>query len=327
MGLRSSVGKAAAATNKNDDVMLVQKLLNSVLMGTASGEEVRAKPAAVKSGLVTLDSIPPFASLQPDGKLGAKTVAAIVWFQKNVLGFLKPDGVVTPSGRTIQSLEAPPRGLNVSAIVDKAVGLPKSGSGARLTESNYEHTAKDLGLEVAVVRAVAKVESTGTGFIADGRPVVRFEARWFSRLTDHFYDGVFPAISASKRNDSLVQGGEAGLKREFSRLLNAMALDRDAALRSTSWGLFQIMGFNHQSANFNSVDAMVDAMFKTEERQLQAFASFVRKQGYVQYLKKKDWVNFAYRYNGDDYGNYDDLLESAYQTFSQNKQPGVKTSK
>jgi len=51
-----------------------------------------------------------------------------------------------------------------------------------------------------------------------------------------------------------------------------MALDRDAALRSTSWGLFQIMGLNHQRANFNSVDEMINAMSKTEAHQLRAFA-------------------------------------------------------
>lgn len=316
MSLTSSVGRAGVATNKKDDVMLVQKLLNRVLMSTAGGAKARAKPAAVRSGLVTLDSIPPFALLQPDGQIGPKTVAAIVWFQRNVLGFQKPDGVVTPSGRTLQALEVPPRPLRISATLDKAVRLPKAGSGASLAESAYARTAKALGLEVAVVKAVAKVESTGSGFIADGRPVIRFEAHWFSRLTDQFYDRVFPSISVSKRNDSLVEGGEAGLKREFSRLLNAMALDRDAALRSTSWGLFQIMGFNHQFANFDSVGAMVDAIFKTEERQLQAFANFVWERGYAEYLKKKDWANFAYHYNGENYGNYDALLENAYKTFS-----------
>jgi len=79
------------------------------------------------------------------------------------------------------------------------------------------------------------------------------------------------------------------------------------------------MGFNHQSSNFNSVDEMVDAMSKTEGHQLRAFANFIRKLGYVKYLKKKDWAAFAYRYNGEDFGDYDDLLESAYKSYSEKK--------
>jgi hypothetical protein len=57
-------------------------------------------------------------------------------------------------------------------------------------------------------------------------------------------------------------------------------------------------------------------MSKTEGHQLRAFANFVRKLGYVQYLKKKEWANFAYQYNGEDFG---DLLESACKTLSQKK--------
>jgi len=313
MTLMGSVGRIAAAKNNADDVRRVQQLLNSVLLPKAARSETRGSMA------ITLDSIPPFAPLATDGQIGAKTIAAIVWFQKNVLGLPKPDGVVKPDGITIRTLEKPPVGLNVSAIVERAVALPKAGGGARLTALDYEQTAKDLGLEVAVVKAVAKVESAGAGFIGDGRPIIRFEAHWFSRLSDRFYDGVFPTISVRKRDDSLVQGGEAGLRREFSRLSNAMALDRGAALRSASWGLFQIMSFNHQSSNFNSVDEMVDAMSKTEGHQLRAFANFIRKLGYVKYLKKKDWAAFAYRYNGEDFGDYDDLLESAYKSYSEKK--------
>jgi hypothetical protein len=112
VSLRGSVRRTGAAGNNGDDVKLVQRLLNSVLMPKT------VKPAAGSSALLALDAIPPFAPLRTGGEIGAKTVAAIVWFQKNVLGLQKPDGVVKPGGTTIGTLENPPVGLNVSAIVD-----------------------------------------------------------------------------------------------------------------------------------------------------------------------------------------------------------------
>src|SRR5262245_17783039 len=106
MSLRGSVGRISAAKNNADDVRLVQQLLNSALIPQP------ANPRAKWSMAVTLDSMPPFAPLGTDGRIGGKTIAAIVWFQRNVLGLPKPDGVIKADGITIRTLEKPPAGLN-----------------------------------------------------------------------------------------------------------------------------------------------------------------------------------------------------------------------
>lgn len=304
MKLTGSVGRTGAMNNKAD-VKRVQALLNAALMPAHA-------TATLPTSASALGNIPPFAELKEDGSIGPRTVAAIAFFQKNVVGTKRPDGVVSPTGTTLERLEKLPAGLNIASIIAGATALPKAGSGAALGEIDFAQTAKDLGIEVATIKAVAQVESAGASFIDDGRPVIRFEAHWFSSLTGHFYDGVFPSLSVKKRDDSLVQGGAAGRRREFDRLLDAMALDRESALSSASWGMFQIMGFNSTPAGFNSVDAMVNTMFKTEAEHLRAFASFISKKGYVPYLKDKQWANFAYHYNGEDYGSYDVILEQAY---------------
>ncbi|MDE5638372.1 MAG: N-acetylmuramidase family protein, partial [Odoribacter sp.] len=45
-----------------------------------------------------------------------------------------------------------------------------------ITESDYRRVASLLGVETAVVKAIAEVESGGKGgFLSDGRPVILFE--------------------------------------------------------------------------------------------------------------------------------------------------------
>ena len=49
-----------------------------------------------------------------------------------------------------------------------------------LSEADFEWAAKELGCEVAVVKAVDDVESKGKGFLPCGIPVILFEAHVFS---------------------------------------------------------------------------------------------------------------------------------------------------
>ena len=52
-----------------------------------------------------------------------------------------------------------------------------------LTPADYERAAAALGCEVAAIRAVAAMESSGDGFLPDGRPTILFDAHVFNRLT------------------------------------------------------------------------------------------------------------------------------------------------
>ena len=94
-------------------------------------------------------------------------------------------------------------------------------------------------------------------------------------------------------------------------------LDREAALKSASWGRFQIMGFNHASAGHATIQTFIDAMFKSESAHLDAFVAFLQSTGLNDALKKKDWAKFARGYNGPDYAanKYDTKLEDAYNKF------------
>ncbi len=250
------------------------------------------------------------AQLEESGKIYPKTIAVIDYFQGFYLS-MKPDGRISPNGPTFTALELRSQNHHCAA---SSVALPTSGNGAKLTANNFDVAAKKLGCEEACIRAVTDVESRGSGFFPSGKPKVLFEAHIFSKKTFHVFDKSYPDVSSQKWNKALYIGGE----NEYSRLEKAMAINRQAALEATSWGLFQIMGFNYSASGFASVEDYIQAMFESEGKQLLAFVNFINKTGLTIHLKSKDWKSFARAYNGPKYAEnaYDIKLETAYKKYS-----------
>ena len=186
-----------------------------------------------------------------------------------------------------------------------------TGNPAPLTSADFARAAAALGCPVPAVRAVVDVESKG-GFLPDCRPRILFERHKFSAFTDHAYDATHPAISARQ------PGGYLGGAREYDRLEEALALDREAALKSASWGAFQIMGFNHAAAGYEGVESFVAAMVSGHAAQLDAFVTFIRAAGLAPALAAQDWPAFARGYNGPAYTRfaYDTKIAEAYARFA-----------
>lgn len=187
-----------------------------------------------------------------------------------------------------------------------------------LTEQDFRLVATSLNVEVATLKAVQQVETAGRGgFFVPGKPALLFEGHIFwAQLKKR---GISP--------EEYVVGNETilypkwtkahyfgGIK-EYTRLEKARVIHPEAADASASWGMFQLMGFNHRACGYSSVTAFVDAMCTSEAKQLEAFASFIQSSGLVPYLQNKDWASFAKRYNGPGYAEnkYDVKLEAAYR--------------
>ena len=183
----------------------------------------------------------------------------------------------------------------------------------KLTDADFARAAHFLGCEPAVIRAVAAVESAGSGFLEDGRPKILFEAHIFSRLTARKYDATHPDISSRLWDKTLYLGGE----HEHERLEKAAALDRDAALQSASWGKFQLMGFNWRKCGFESLQEFVNAMYRSEGAQLTAFCNFVKSMGLDDELRRLDFLGFARGFNGPSFAlnEYDVRLANSYAQF------------
>jgi N-acetylmuramidase len=161
------------------------------------------------------------------------------------------------------------------------------------------------------VWAVCDIESAGGGFLPDTRPKLLYEAHLFGRLTQHRWDQTHPNISSPTWNRALY--GAPGA-RQYDRLAEAIALDRDAALQSASWGMFQIVGMNFAACGFASVEDYVAAMCESEAAQLAAFAAFCAHEELASLLAAQDWTQFALRYNGpgEAANDYAGRLAAAY---------------
>ena len=194
----------------------------------------------------------------------------------------------------------------------------------RLTNEDFQLLAQLLDCETAAIRAVCEVE-TGMkgGFLAPGIPVVLFEGHIFwEQLKKR---GIPPLQLTAENSDILHPNWERnkykkGVK-EFDRLLKARKIDRQAADSSASWGMFQIMGFNHTTCGEPDIDKFVAAMCESERKQLILSGRFLRQSGALPSLRSKDWEEFARIYNGPAYkkNNYDIRLKNAYRKYCTEK--------
>ncbi len=181
-----------------------------------------------------------------------------------------------------------------------------------MTEDDLRWAATELGCDVAAIKAVCEVEAPRGGFLPDGRVTILFERHKFHQFTRGIYDLTHPDISSPRR------GGYRGGAGEWERFMRASALNPVAAQLATSWGRFQIMGFNYHYAGFPDVNAFVEAMKTNERAQLEAFVSLVKAFKLDDEMARRDWVNFAARFNGPRYreNQYDVRLTRAYQRYA-----------
>lgn len=181
-----------------------------------------------------------------------------------------------------------------------------------LTEEDYKQAAEKLGCEVAAVKAVAEVESGPHGaFLPSGDPVILFERHKFSKFTKGKYDQSNPGISNSK------PGGYGAVSQQHGRYQEAAALDSDAAIKSCSWGRFQVMGFHWENLGYPSLKDFVDSMYVSEGNHLDAFVRYIEKNGLAKHLTNKNWAALAEGYNGKNYkiNKYDEKLAAAYKKY------------
>ena len=183
-----------------------------------------------------------------------------------------------------------------------------------LIEADFKWAAAMLGCSVPAIKAVCEVEAPQGGFNPDGTPRTLFEGHKFHQFTGGRFSGTHPNISYPKWTK---QHYGRSWQAEQGRLQVAMALDRDAALKSASWGKFQIMGFNHADAGHPTLQGFVNAMYAGEGAQLESFVNLITKWGLAPALRSRDWAKFARVYNGAGYAanKYDDKLAAAYRKY------------
>jgi len=181
-----------------------------------------------------------------------------------------------------------------------------------LVEQDYIDAAKELNVEVAMIKALAKKEARGAGFLKTGEPRILFERHKFHQKTKGLHSVKYPDISNAKA------GGYGKESSQHDRLGKAVVLNRSAALESASWGLFQVLGENWKSLGYQSIQEFVNAMYKSEKEQLDAFIRFIKVNRIDVDMRAKNFRNIARKYNGPAYekNNYHTDLEKFYKEFA-----------
>lgn len=184
------------------------------------------------------------------------------------------------------------------------------GAASRAAAEDFTRAAEEIGCTVEALRAVWQVEAAGKPFRTDGSLERRFEPHKL-------------AIPVGTWRTSLALPA-ADRERQF---MVAFLRNPEDAMRATSWGAPQIMGFNCEAAGFATAGEMVEAMADGEAAQLQAFVSLVIAWKLDSALRSHDWTRFAARYNGDaNVAAYSAKIESAYQALAGEASPVVLRS-
>lgn len=210
-----------------------------------------------------------------------------------------------------------------------------------LTSADIITAARKQRIEPAAARAVLQVEANGRGFSAvTGRILIQFEPAWFERLLPASVKTAINLALKAKQIGKVLTPEEQTLllhwvkvtgnrvqdqNAEYQAFSAAFALHGTTALKSTSWGLGQLMGFHFQRLGFASVGEMVDYCKLGEAQQFELTLRFIcTDPALFKALGTHDWNAFAYRYNGSRYKNdprireddYDYKLAQAYARFS-----------
>lgn len=181
-----------------------------------------------------------------------------------------------------------------------------------LTDDDFRIIADELGVEVAAIKAVVKIEAGPKlqGFWAPGVPVANYVQSLFNRYKTK--------TKGRAIKDAKVPSGLSGYAlKEWTSLTNARKINANAADMGTYWGMFQIGGFNYKLCGCETVEEMVAKVCESEFSQLEMFAVFIRNSGMLESLQKKDWAAFARKYNGPSYAKrgYHTRMAKEYASF------------
>lgn len=205
----------------------------------------------------------------------------------------------------------------------------------KLTHADFVEAAariaKAAGLPscpAANIFAVVQVETPAphVGDSARG-PLILNEAHKFYKLSGRLpVSRDYPALARRTWTPSLYCKGRTWEVRqacEHDKLRTKCSIYggqlREAALKSVSMGLFQVLGENHAMIGFPTVSAMWARAAVVDDRidLFEFFVPFVIRAGLARALCLGQWATFARGYNGPGYkrNNYDVLLARAARAY------------
>ncbi|RWR09818.1 N-acetylmuramidase domain-containing protein [Paenirhodobacter populi] len=187
---------------------------------------------------------------------------------------------------------------------------PWNGAAKLADATDFVRAAEAIGCDVAAIRAVWEVEAACNPFRADGSLERRFELHKTTPPLMPYSQGLKLTNAARER-----------------LFMKRYAENPEDAMRATSFGAPQIMGFNHLKAGYPSAAQMVASFAQSEGNQIGAFVRLAQAWGIDSALRAHDWKTFARVYNGNaNVASYSAKIEAAYRRLSGAASPQVLKS-
>jgi hypothetical protein len=206
-------------------------------------------------------------------------------------------------------------------------GCPYQETGRAITEVDYDNAANDLGIEKELMKAIGKKETKSKSFYKAKQAIILFERhKMYSHLKTADYSDE-QLSNLQKENSDIIHPKKSTnygtTEEQYTKLEIAKSINYDAAIKSCSWGKFQIMGETYDFL-FSSLKELENSMNLCEMQQFQYFISFLQKKsGMLQSLKDKNWEGIASAYNGKNWKNdnptYATDIEKYYNEFINTK--------
>ena len=178
--------------------------------------------------------------------------------------------------------------------------------------------AKQNDIRPSCLLALIEVETQGKPFEeADGRtPAFLYERHIaFKEAKKRGKQKQFTSagLAIPKWNKATQYKDQRKSADRMALIAKARRIDEEAANRSASWGLGQVMGFNSEMVGFANATDMVEQMTGSVECQVQTMIAFLKKRHIIQPLNAKNFARVAQLYNGDGYkqNNYDAKMADA----------------
>jgi hypothetical protein len=194
--------------------------------------------------------------------------------------------------------------------------------GSLIREDDYKNVSERLSIEVEVMKAIAKQESKRNSFWKKGQATILFERHKMWKHLKKIGKTENELKELKREYPKIVNssaGGYGQYSDQYEKLEVAKKINYSCALKSCSWGKFQVMGFNYAVA-FSSPEKMEKAVNMCELQQFKFFVGYIENtNGLLNAMKNKDWESIAEKYNGSswktinpDYANnlkkyYDEL--------------------
>lgn len=197
-------------------------------------------------------------------------------------------------------------------VLNKALTIQEFRARYELFISNL---INEYGIQMTTeqIGKIIYVESSGTGFDDMGRLFIRFEIHKFFEYMDpnkideaNKYFKILKDQKSGSWNGHQIKYGDKFVDLhptstikdsdlQYLALQYAKEIDREAAYKSISMGMGQILGVNYNMLGFTSAEEMYDMMSDCYENQIETMISFIQIRG----LDKGTIKELIKGYNGE----------------------------